>query len=78
MSNQPNVNESPSQKAWRRLKRNKGAMIGLIAIILFTFLGIFAPHISPDKTVYASYQILELENRAPGYSIDFSRSIETS
>ena len=44
---------SPFQLAWRRFRRHKLAMVGLVIISIFFFTGIFAPIISPypyDKT----------------------------
>jgi ABC-type dipeptide/oligopeptide/nickel transport system permease subunit len=44
---------SPSQLAWRRFKRNKLAIIGLVIVLAFGFIGIFAPFLAPhpyDKT----------------------------
>jgi peptide/nickel transport system permease protein len=39
--------ESPMRRALRRLKRRKGAVVGLAVIALFVFVAIFAPMISP-------------------------------
>jgi peptide/nickel transport system permease protein len=39
--------ESPARRAWRRLKRRKGAVAGLIVLGLFVLLAIFAPLIAP-------------------------------
>jgi peptide/nickel transport system permease protein len=39
--------ESPMRRALRRLKRRKGAMVGLVVIALFVILAVFAPLISP-------------------------------
>jgi ABC-type dipeptide/oligopeptide/nickel transport system permease subunit len=44
---------SPGQLAWRRFKRNKLAIVGLIIVLSFGFIGVFAPWIAPhpyDKT----------------------------
>lgn len=44
---------SPAQLAWRRFRRNRLAVIGLLIVLLFIFAGIFAPVISPfpyDRT----------------------------
>jgi oligopeptide transport system permease protein len=35
------------QDAWRRLKQNKAAMLGLIIIILYTFMAIVGPYMTP-------------------------------
>jgi peptide/nickel transport system permease protein len=39
--------ESPGRRAWRRLVRRKGAMVGLAVIILVVLVAIFAPLIVP-------------------------------
>jgi peptide/nickel transport system permease protein len=39
--------ESPARRAWRRLKRRKGAIAGLIVLGLFVLLAIFASLIAP-------------------------------
>jgi len=38
---------SPWQDAWMRVLRNKASVVGLIVIIFFLFLVVFAPQISP-------------------------------
>jgi peptide/nickel transport system permease protein len=39
--------ESPARRAWRRLKRRKGAVAGLIVLGLFVLLAVFASLIAP-------------------------------
>jgi peptide/nickel transport system permease protein len=39
--------ESPMRRALRRLKRRKGAVLGLIVIALFVLVAVFAPWIAP-------------------------------
>jgi peptide/nickel transport system permease protein len=39
--------ESPTRRALRRLRRRKGAVVGLVVIALFVVLAVFAPLISP-------------------------------
>jgi ABC-type dipeptide/oligopeptide/nickel transport system permease subunit len=56
-----------SQNAWKRLKKNKGAMFGLIIICLSVLLGIFAYFISTDSTPNADRQIVEIQARKPGF-----------
>src|SRR6185312_1946667 len=57
-----------SQNAWRRLKKNKGAIMGLIIICLSVLVGIFGYFISPDSTPNADRQIVEIQARKPGFS----------
>ena len=56
-----------SKNAWRRLKRNKGAIMGLIIICLSVLIGIFGYFISPDSTPNADRQIVEIQARKPGF-----------
>jgi peptide/nickel transport system permease protein len=55
------------QAAWRRLKKNKGAMFGLVVITLAVLLAIFAYFISPDPSPYANRIILEVARQKPGH-----------
>ena len=53
--------------AWRRLKKNRGAVFGLVVIILSVLLAIFAYFISPDSSPYANRIILEVAREKPGH-----------
>ena len=57
-----------SQNAWARLKKNKGAMIGLYIIFLSFLSAIFAYYISTDSTPNADRQIVEIQARKPGFT----------
>ena len=39
--------ESPGARAWRRLLQRKSAVLGLVIIVLFVLIAIFAPLITP-------------------------------
>ena len=56
-----------SQNAWKRLKKNKGAMSGLFLICFFVLIAIFAYFISTDSTPNADRQIVEIQARQPGF-----------
>lgn len=56
-----------SQNAWRRLKKNKGAMFGLVIIFIAILTGIFAYFIANDSTPNADRQIVEIQAKKPGY-----------
>lgn len=60
-----------SQNAWRRLKKNKGAITGLIIISLSILTGIFAYFIANDTTPNADRQIVEIQAKKPGYKKSF-------
>jgi peptide/nickel transport system permease protein len=57
--------------AWRRLKKNKGAVLGLIVIILSVVVAIFAYFIAPDPSPYANRIILEIGGEKPGFQQSF-------
>jgi peptide/nickel transport system permease protein len=57
--------------AWRRLKKNKGAVFGIVIIILAVILAIFAYFIAPDHSPYANRIILEIDGSKPGLKQDF-------
>ena len=46
---------SPAQRAWRRLARRKGAMVGLALLFLFILLAVCAPWISPYDPLATSW-----------------------
>lgn len=67
------MDSSPTfqQAAWRRLKKNKGAVFGLVVIVLSVLITVFAYFIAPDSSPYANRIILEIGGEKPGSSRDF-------
>jgi ABC-type dipeptide/oligopeptide/nickel transport system permease subunit len=59
--------DSFSQNAWKRLKKNKGALLGLFIIFFSILVGLFAYFIAPDSTPDADRQIVEIQARKPGF-----------
>jgi oligopeptide transport system permease protein len=59
------------QAAWRRLKKNRGAMAGLIMIIISIFVAIFSYIIAPDPSPFANRIILEIGGEKPGFTQKF-------
>jgi ABC-type dipeptide/oligopeptide/nickel transport system permease subunit len=59
------------QNAWGRLKKNKGAMFGLIVIAIAVIVAIFAYFIAPDKTPNANRIIVEIDGERPGFTQSF-------
>jgi peptide/nickel transport system permease protein len=49
------VTESPTRRALRRLIRRKGAVLGLVVLILFVGFAVFAPLISPYDPIVQSW-----------------------
>ena len=64
---------SPSfwQAAWRRLKKNKGAMAGGIMIIITIIIAVFSYLLAPDPSPFGNRIILEIGGEKPGYQKDF-------
>ena len=57
--------------AWRSLKKNKGALFGLLVIIVTFFIAVFAYFIAPDPSPYANRIILEIGGEKPGFQQTF-------
>lgn len=64
---------SPSfqQAAWKRLKKNKGAIFGLLVIGVALVVAIFAYFIAPDPSPFANRIILEIGGNKPGFTQTF-------
>lgn len=52
------VVETPGQRAWRRLKRRRGAMVGLGIIVVLVLMAIFAPLLSPYDPTQQSWSLV--------------------
>jgi peptide/nickel transport system permease protein len=63
--------ESLSEQTWRRFKRSKLSMLGLLIIIVSCIISILGYLITPDKTPYANDQKPELHIKEPGFSARF-------
>lgn len=63
--------QSFRQAAWRRLKKNKGAMAGLFIILLSIIVAVFCYIIAPDPSPFANRIILEIGGEKPGFSQNF-------
>lgn len=58
--------QSFAAAAWRRLKRNKGAIAGMIIIIISVLIAVFAYFFAPDPSPNANRIILEIGGSKPG------------
>ena len=45
----------PWLRAWRRLRRRRGAMLGLLVVVVFVLLAVFASWISPQDPIATSW-----------------------
>ena len=57
--------------AWRRLKKNKGAVFGLIVIAIAVLIAVFAYFIAPDPSPFSNRIILEIGGGKPGFKQTF-------
>jgi peptide/nickel transport system permease protein len=64
---------SPSfwQAAWKRLKKNKAAMAGLVMIFMAVIMAVFGYFIAPDPSPFANRIILEIGGQKPGFKQSF-------
>lgn len=60
-----------TRSTWRRLKRNKGALFGIVVIILAVLIAIFAHLIAPDPSPDANRMIVEIDGQKPGFTQSF-------
>ncbi|MES2836553.1 MAG: ABC transporter permease [Bacteroidota bacterium] len=68
-SNSKKYSTSLSEIAWKRLKKNKLAMLGLIFIIIAVFVAVSGALIRPDSTPLANEMILQLATKPPGFKV---------
>jgi peptide/nickel transport system permease protein len=62
----------PNQRhPWRRLKKRKTAVAGMIVIMCSILLALFAYYVSPDSSPNANRMIVEIGGRKPGFTQQF-------
>jgi peptide/nickel transport system permease protein len=55
---EPASEENPWARAWRRLRRRKGAMAGLVVVVLFILIAVLAPWVSPYDPTATSWSLV--------------------
>jgi oligopeptide transport system permease protein len=63
--------QSFSKQLWRRLKKNKGALFGLLIIIMAVLIALLGYAIAPDNSPDADLQTVEIQAKKPGYTQQF-------
>ena len=63
--------ESPGKKIWKRFRRNKLSVLGMILILSAIFVSFFCYVFIPDNTPHANRMSLALGNLEPGTKIQF-------
>jgi ABC-type dipeptide/oligopeptide/nickel transport system permease subunit len=66
------------QQIWHKLKKNGGAMLGLVVIFLATLIAIFGYFIAPDGSTNADFQTVEIQAKKMGYSQQFLKIFKPS
>jgi len=57
-----------SLQLWKRLKKNKGALFGIVIISMAVFVSIFGYLLAPDASPNADMQTVEIQAKKPGYT----------
>lgn len=60
-----------TQQTWKRLKKNKGALLGLFIITIAVLLTFFGYLIAPDNSPNADLQTVEIQAKKAGYTQQF-------
>ena len=73
---------SPAQRTWRRFKKNKLAVSGVVIIVLMILTGVLGYLVMPDKSPMANNMLLQLSIKKPGSSftilkVNQNRKIDT-
>ncbi|MFT3846312.1 MAG: ABC transporter permease [Lacibacter sp.] len=69
----PGTQHSFIKTFWKKLRRNKGAVFGLVVIVLSLLMAVFAYVVSPDATPDANRIIVEIAAKKPRYTQQFFR-----
>lgn len=64
-----NSRSSFGSNAWKRLRRNTGAVAGMLLIVVAVIVSVLAYQLSPDGTPYANRMMLETSGQKPGFRI---------
>ena len=63
--------DSIQADTWRRLKKNRGALFGMIVICVAVFMAVFSYLLAPDHTPNANRMVLEIGGQKPGFQQNF-------
>lgn len=67
----PDQSFSFQQAAWKKLKQNQTALVGLSVIAITVLIAVFAYWLAPDHTPNANRMIIEIGGKHPGYKQQF-------
>jgi peptide/nickel transport system permease protein len=63
--------QTPSPSSWRRLKKNRGAVFGMLLIGFSVLVAVFAYMLAPDHSPDANRMVVEIGGRRPGFRQQF-------
>jgi len=63
-------------RAWKKIRKDKIALVGCMIAFLLFLLAVFCYTIIPDKTTYANRVCLPIGNQPPGFEITMLRMIQ--
>ena len=69
--------DSFSTQLWKRLKKNRGAIFGLVVIAAAFFVAFFCYLFAPDSSPNADLQTVEIQAKKPGYTQLFLKIPDT-
>jgi len=62
------------RSTWRRLRRNKGALAGIVIIIIAVVIALLGYFIAPDSSSNANRMIVEIGGQKPGFTMLFLKT----
>jgi ABC-type dipeptide/oligopeptide/nickel transport system permease subunit len=62
---------SKERSTWRRLRKNKGALAGIVIIIIAVLIAVLGYLVAPDSSSNANRMIVEIGGQKPGFSMSF-------
>jgi peptide/nickel transport system permease protein len=72
----PDQSFSFSNQSWKRLKKNKGALVGVGIITAAILISIFCYLIDTDNTPNADFQTVEIQAKSPGFKQLFLKIVK--
>ena len=65
---------SKERSTWRRLRRNRGAVSGIVIIVIAVLIAAFGYLIAPDSSSDANRMIVEIGGQKPGFAMQFLKT----
>jgi ABC-type dipeptide/oligopeptide/nickel transport system permease subunit len=65
---------SKERSTWRRLRKNRGALAGIVIIIIAVLIALLGYLVAPDSSSNANRMIVEIGGQKPGFSMLFLKT----